>query len=195
MGIIDSLNKAKGKLKSRISDATAKVLPGRSVQKSTGNALYYKDSNILGTASSGITSCKVIISCEEMQELINVVKKFKETHHETVFKNLKNNIDSISTNNKKDTTKNVENACKTYQNDINTSKIPLNINVSVDLGKSIRKEGEKGSSGILIEIDIKQKTITVKHNAGKLVTEVKNLCVVENYNKTNDGFNCTTGTS
>ena len=45
MGIIDSLNKAKGKLKSRISDATAKVLPGRSVQKSTGNALYYKDSN------------------------------------------------------------------------------------------------------------------------------------------------------
>jgi len=184
-----------GKISAATSSAKSTLLPGRSVKSTSADALYFKDSDILGTSSSGSTSCKIIIKCDDMKTLIAKVKEFTEKQIPSAIENLKKNTNDINQTIKKEVQKAVENAYKTFQNEINQNNIKLNppIQITVDLGKSIKKSAEAGQIGEITDIDIKKKIITVKYKKGKdtLITEVKNLCVKESYSKTNSGFECT----
>jgi hypothetical protein len=186
------MSKYLGKISAATSSAKGAILPGRSVKATSSDALYFKDSDILGTATSGTTSCKVTITCDDMKTLIAKVKEFKDKQIPSAIENFKKNTNDINQTTKKEVEKAAENAYKTFQNEINQSIVKVNIPITLDLGKSIKKAAESSQSGEIAEIDIKKRIITVKYKSGKdkLITEVKNLCVKESYSKTSTGFEC-----
>lgn len=189
------MSKYLGQISSMASSAKSAVLPGRSVKSTNADALYFKDSDILGNPSSGTTSCKVTITCNDMKTLIAKVKEFTGKQIPYAIENLKKNTNDINQTTKKEVEKAAENAYKTFQNEINQGNIKLNpsIPISLDLGASHKKGAESNQSGEITDIDIKKRIITIKYKSGKdtMVTEVKNLCVKESYAKTSTGFDCT----
>ena len=193
------MSKYLGKISAATSSVKSSILPGRSVKATSADALYFKDSDILGSSTSGTTSCKVTITCNDMKTLIAKVKEFTEKQIPSAIENFKNNTNAINQTTKKEVEKAAENAYKTFQNEINQSNIKLNpsIPITLDLGKSIKKAAEANQSGEITDIDIKKKIITVKYKSGKdtLITEVKNLCVKESYSKTSTGFECNNQTA
>jgi hypothetical protein len=191
-----------GKIKANISSAKNNLSLSRSVKSSNENALYFKNSDILGTPSSGTTSCKITITCSNMKLLIEKVKAFKDNHISEALTKFKKTINDINATIKKDIEKDikkdiekaVDNAYNILKTEMNQSNIKIEpeIPITVNLGTSIKKEAEINHEGHIIELDIKKKIITVRYKKGKdkLVTEIKNLCVVELYQKTDKGFNC-----
>jgi len=188
------MSKLLGKISAAANSAKNTLTPGQSVKSTSLDALYFKDSDVLGTASSGATSCKVTISCENMKSLISKVKEFKESNIPTARDTLKNSLDAITaTTVKKEALDIFNKASKNFMASLNQNTIAVNIPVTVDLDKSQKKAAEDNQPAEITEIDIAKKTISVTYKSGKdkkLIAEIKNLCVKESYAKTSTGFEC-----
>jgi hypothetical protein len=169
------MSKLLGKVQSKVSTGLSKVATTKSE-----DSFYFKDSNILGTPTTGTTKCTVDITCDNMKSLIEQVKTFKVTRVTNAKENLIKEISSINQTDDKKIKNDIERAYKSFVYEAGNNLVPLNIDVSVDVGKSMVSKGNvvaPGLSGKIVSLDLAKKVITVKYYDKSITTEVKYLCV------------------